>query len=143
VATILCVSSPARSRPADLLAHSYGQWGFDLSGRDTAVRPGDDFFAYANGTYIEKIQIPPDRTWYGTINVLRDLSEVRVHAMLEHAAADAPAEPAAKDVQGKVGAFYKAFMNEAAVEALDAKPLTPSLDAIRQANDRKQLAALM
>jgi putative endopeptidase len=143
IATILCVSSPAHAGPADLRAPSYGQWGYDLSGRDTAVRPGDDFFAYANGTYIEKTQIPPDRTWYGTVNVLRDLSEARVHAMLEHAAASAPAEPAAKDVQGKVGAFYKAFMNEAAVEALDAKPLAPDLEAIRKASDRTQLAALM
>ena len=138
MAGALCVLSPAPSRAADLTAPSYGQWGFDLSGRDTAVRPGDDFFDYANGAYIQKTEIPADRTWYGTINLLRDLSEARVHAILEDAAANPQGGPAAK-----VGAFYKSYMDEAAVEALDAKPLRPDLDAIRSANDRAQLAALM
>jgi putative endopeptidase len=143
-ATALAAFSPAlAASPVDLTAHSMGTWGFDLAGRDTAVRPGDDFFDYANGTYIQATQIPPDRTWYGTINVLRDLSEARVHAVLEDAAAKAPLKPAAGDAQAKVGAFYEAFMNEAAVEALDAKPLGPDLDAIRQVKDRAQLAALM
>ena len=133
----------AASATADLTAHSFGSWGFDLAGRDTAVRPGDDFFSYANGGYIQKTEIPADRSWYGTVNILRDLSEVRVHAILEGAAVNAPVQPAAGDVQGKIGAFYKAFMDEKAVEALDAKPLAPDLDAIRAASDRAQLAALM
>ena len=128
---------------ADLGSHSYGAWGFDLTGRDTAVRPGDDFFSYANGGYIKATEIPADRSWYGTVNQLRDLSEVRVHAILEEAAAKAPSQPAAGDVQGKIGAFYSAFMNQAAVEALDAKPLAGDLQAIRSVQDRTQLAALM
>ena len=66
MAGALCVLSPAPSRAADLTAPSYGQWGFDLSGRDTAVRPGDDFFGYANGTYLQ-------RAW-------RDAHAGRVHA---------------------------------------------------------------
>ena len=147
LATMLCASPAATAAgaadPADLSAHSVGEWGFDLAGRNTTVKPGDDFFAYANGTYLEKTQIPADRTWYGTVNVLRDLSEARVHAMLDAAAANAPAEPTAKDDKGKVGAFYKAYLDAAAVEALDAKPLAPELDAIRSATDRAQLAALM
>ncbi len=128
---------------ADLGSHSYGTWGFDLSGRDTAVRPGDDFFSYANGGYIKATEIPADRSWYGTVNLLRDLSEARVHGILEEAAVKAPAQPGARDVQGKIGAFYKAFMNQPAVEALDARPLGPDLQAIRQVQDRTQLAALM
>ena len=128
---------------ADLGSHSYGAWGFDLTGRDTAVRPGDDFFSYANGGYIKATEIPADRSWYGTVNQLRDLSEVRVHAILEEAAAKAPSQPAAGDVHGKIGAFYSAFMNQAAVEALDAKPLAGDLQAIRSVQDRTQLAALM
>ena len=58
-------------------------------------------------------------------------------------AANAPVAPSATDEKGKVGAFYKAYMNEAAVEALDAKPLAADLDAIRKVSDRGQLAALM
>ena len=143
LATFLCASPPAIAEPADLAAHSAGKWGFDLSGRNMAVKPGDDFFGYANGTYIDKTQIPADRSWYGTINVLRDLSEARVHAMLDDAAATAPVEAAGKDEKAKVGAFYKAYLDEAAVEALDAKPLAADLEAIRSADDRAGLAAVM
>ena len=143
LATFLCASPPAIAEPADLAAHSAGKWGFDLSGRNMAVKPGDDFFGYANGTYIDKTQIPADRSWYGTINVLRDLSEARVHAMLDDAAATAPVEAAGKDEKAKVGAFYKAYLDEAAVEALDAKPIAADLEAIRSADDRAGLAAVM
>ena len=129
--------------PTDLAAHSYGTWGFDLAGRDTAVRPGDDFFAYANGSYLQTMQIPADRSWYGTINLLRDLSESRVHAILETSAAKAPARPEAGDLQGKIGAFYRAFMDQAAVEANDAKPMADDLANIQAVTDRSQLAALM
>ncbi len=136
-------SMAAGAARTDLAAHSYGAWGFDLAGRDTAVKPGDDFFEYANGGYLSRTEIPGDRSWYGTVNILRDLSEARVHAILEASAAGAPDAPAAGDVKGKVGAFYKAYMDDKAVEALDARPLGADLDAIKQAKDRDQLAALM
>jgi putative endopeptidase len=42
----------------------YGAWGFDLAGADTKTKPGDDFFRYANGTWIDKTQIPPDKPAY-------------------------------------------------------------------------------
>ena len=39
----------------------YGTWGFDLAGADTSTKPGDNFFRYANGTWIDKTQIPSDK----------------------------------------------------------------------------------
>ena len=147
LASALAAVAPvaAAAPPADtsLSTRSFGSWGFDLTGRDTSVRPGDDFFGYANGAYIQKTEIPADRSWYGTVNQLRDLSEARVHAILEDAAAKAPAAPAARDLQGKIGAFYKAFMDQPAIEALDARPMASDLAAIRSVQDRTQLAALM
>jgi putative endopeptidase len=143
VVVALCASSPAHSAPAPETSRTYGSWGFDLAGRNIAVKPGDDFFAFANGTYIDKLPIPADRSWYGTINVLRDLSEERVRLVLDDASAAAATEPAAGNISGKVGAFYKAFLDKAAADALDTKPLTAELAAIRAAKDRSQLAALM
>ena len=127
----------------DLTTHSYGAWGFDLAGRDTAVQPGTDFFAYANGGYLQRTEIPADLTWYGTVNILRDLSEARVRAILEEASATATVTPAAKDIHGKVGAFYKAFLDQAAVDAKDAQPMAADLAAVKAVKDRDQLAALM
>jgi putative endopeptidase len=120
-------------------APSYGPWGFDLSGRDLAVKPGDDFNAYASGSYLKSLKIPADQSRWGAFNLLRDLSDARVHAILEAAAATAPQAPTTDE--GKIGAFYKAFIDEAAVEAKGVAPLQPDLDAIRRAQDRDALAA--
>ncbi len=55
----------------------FGAWGFDLSGEDTTVKPGNNFFDYANGTAVKNMVIPPDRTNFGAFIVLVDLSETR------------------------------------------------------------------
>ena len=117
-----------------------GSWGFDLSGRDLSVKPGDNFFEYANGTYLKNLVIPPDQSRYGAFNVLRDLSEQRTHDILEKAAAQANAAPA--DPVAKAGAFYKAFMDDAAVENRGASPLKPDLDRIRAVATQADFARL-
>jgi putative endopeptidase len=119
----------------------YGTWGFDLAGRDLSVKPGDDFYDYADGAYVKNLKIPPDRSRYGSFDILAELSEARVHAILEEMAAKAPAHPTTDD--GKIGAFYKAFMDEKRIEALGAKPLEKDLAPIRAATTRADLAALM
>ncbi|MEO7026395.1 MAG: M13-type metalloendopeptidase [Caulobacteraceae bacterium] len=116
-----------------------GAWGFDLAGRDPSVKPGADFFAYANGDYMKAMIIPPDRTGFGTFAALQVLSEDQVRALLETAAAD----PAATGDEARVGGFFKSFMDEGRAEALDARPLAPDLAAIRAADTREKLAALM
>ena len=118
----------------------FGRWGFDLDGRDTSVAPGADFYAYANGTYLKKLQIPPDRARFGNFDALQALSEDRVHTLLEKAAADSDG---LNGDEGKIGAFYRAFMDEHRVNALGAKPLAPELAEIRAADSREAIAALM
>jgi putative endopeptidase len=127
-------ASPDVTRPPHM-----GAWGFDLSGRDLSISPGADFFQYANGTYMKGLVIPPDRSGYGTFDSLQVLSENRVHALLDEAAAD----PSASGEEAKVAAFYSAFMDEARAEALDARPMASDLAAIRAAGTREALAALM
>jgi putative endopeptidase len=114
-------------------------WGFDLAGRDTAVAPGSDFYGYANGTYLKNLVIPPDRSRYGAFDGLQALSEDRVHGILEKAAADRDAGGEA----GKIGAFYRAFMDERRIDDLGARPLAPLLAAIRAADTRPAIARLM
>ena len=65
----------------------YGAWGFDLAGADTKTKPGDDFFRYANGTWIDKTQIPPDKPAYSLRLAMTDLTEQRLHEMMETLAA--------------------------------------------------------
>jgi len=121
-------------------AHRYGTWGIDTAGMDRSVRPGEDFFAYASGSWAKNTQIPADKSNYNSFSVLRDLSEARVHALIESYDAG---DPAKAGDQAKIAALYAGFMDEAAVEALGAKPLQASLAAIRAAKDKRALATLM
>ncbi len=119
----------------------YGAWGFDAAGEDTAARPGDGFFRYANGAWLTKAEIPADKAGISLRLAMTDRVEAGVHGLLEDAAAHAVAEPTT--VEGKAGAFYKAFMDEGRIEALGAAPIAQELAAIRQAKGREDLGALM
>ncbi|HEY8615788.1 M13 family metallopeptidase [Phenylobacterium sp.] len=116
-----------------------GPWGFDLAGRDTSTTPGHSLFRWANGGYMDRLEIPADRSTYGAFNVLDELSRERMRAVTEKAAADG----AAAGPSAKVGALYRSFMDEARVEALGATPLASDLGQIRAARTRSDLARLM
>ena len=97
-------------------APKYGAWGIHLSGRDLSMKPGDNFYRYANGAWDDRTVIPPDRTSFGNFAVLAMLSENRTRAIIEAAAAGRSNDPDA----AKIGAAYNAFMDEARINALDA-----------------------
>ncbi len=119
---------------------NYGAWGFDATGMDKAVKPGDNFFLYTDGTWLKNTPIPADKTSYGAFNMLADLSEARVHGILEAAAAKgAPVTTR----EGKIGAAYKAYMDETAIEARGAAPLKSELARIEGVKDKAELAYLM
>ncbi len=119
----------------------FSPWGYNMSAFDRTVAPGQDFYAYANGGWLAKTVVPADQSSTGNFVMLRDLSEARVHGILQDAAETAPAHPT--DAQGKIGAFYRSFIDEAKVEALDAAPLGPDLATIRSVADRAAFAALL
>src|SRR5947209_13573082 len=86
----------------------YGSWGFDPSGMDRSVKPGDDWFDFVNGTWAKNTTIRPDRTSEGAFINLRDLSEVRVHKLLDSYRTDDRAHPD----RMKAAIFYQGFMDE-------------------------------
>lgn len=131
--------SPAVSAADVTKAPRMGPWGFDLAGMDRGVKPGDDFGKFASGTYLANLQIPADRTSWGSFNALRELSDARIKAVIDRSAAT----PNAQGEAQQIGGLYNSFMDEAAVEALDARPLAADLAAIRAAKTRDALAGLM
>jgi putative endopeptidase len=134
-------ATTAATAPAavSLASPKYGTWGFDKSGMDPSVKPGDDFFKYANGKWAERTEIPSDRVRFGNFDVLAQLSENRVHAILDDALAGKVQDPDA----AKIAAAYASFMDEATVEKLDAKPIAPELAQVRAVKTRDQMTALM
>ncbi len=119
----------------------YPPAGIDMSAADPSVRPGDSFFDYSNGAWLARTEIPPDLPAMTAGQMLRDQTEVQVRTLLEAAAAQPGYAPST--LQGKVGAFYRAFMDEARAEAAGGQPLAPELSAIRASRSRAELAALM
>ncbi len=116
----------------------YGTWGVDLSGRDLAVPPGDSFFLYADGAWYAKAVIPPDQASTGVFYDLFNRAEQTLRGLIEAAAAH-PDTPRA----AQIGGLYHAFMDEARVEALDARPLQADLARIAAARDKAAFAKVM
>ena len=116
-------------------AQSAGPWGFDLSGMDRSVKPGDDFAAFAGGNWMKRTQIPPDRARYGAFDMLRELSERRVIALLEELSRDAATLPAEATPEAidrvKLARLYASFLDKDEADRRDAAPIQPTLAAIR------------
>ena len=117
----------------------YGSWGFDATGLDSKTTPGDDFFRYANGAWLDRTTIPSDKPGWSLRLAMSDVVEARLHNLMEKAAA----KRETTSIEGKVGAFYASFMDEQRIESLGAKPIAPELDAVRTARNRDEAAQLM
>src|SRR5438270_921598 len=66
-------------------------WGLDLAARDSSVKPGDDFYRYADGHWLDSHQIPPDRTRWGSFDELGERSHDQVRSIVEALPDGAPA----------------------------------------------------
>src|ERR1700722_12628446 len=119
----------------------FGQWGFDLSGADFAIKPGDDFFRFANGTWIDKTQIPADKPAFSLRIMMTDVIEQRLHSLLEKLAAKGDMVPT--NLEGKVGAFYRSFMDESVIEQAGVNAIAGELKSVKHAKTRAKLAAVM
>jgi putative endopeptidase len=119
----------------------YGSWGFDSAGADMAKKPGDDFFRYANGAWLDRVQIPADKPAYSLRLAMTDTTERRLHDLIETTAKKAEQKPTT--TEGKIGAFYKSFMREGRIEKAGASAIKDKLAEIRAATTREALAAMM
>jgi putative endopeptidase len=118
-------------------APMYGTFGFDVAGMDRSATPGDDFFSFANGTWVKTTEIPADRSAYETFIVLAERAATRTRALIEEAAAgSAPAG----SPQRMIGDYYASFMDEAAIEAKGIEPVKPELARIAAIRTRSDLS---
>ncbi len=100
----------------------------DSVNMDFTVKPGDDFYMYANGTWIKNNPVPAKETRWGSFNVLRDFNINAVKKVLEKAAANKKAK--AGSVSRRVGDFYLAGMDSITIEKRGADPVMPYLNSI-------------
>lgn len=115
----------------------WGAFGIDLYSVKADVHPGDDFFNHVNGTWYDEFEIPSDQTRYGAFTLLREKSEQRVKFIIDDLAA---AKPDPATLEGKVAAFYNAFVDTDAIEAAGMAPVQPYLDQIDAIETKEDLA---
>jgi putative endopeptidase len=104
----------------------YGTWGVDLTAIDKSVKPGDDFFLYANGNWLKTAVIPADRVGTGSFQDLTVLSEQRVKGI----AAELDGKPygTLSPEEKQLRDLYDSFTDVAAIEAAGLKPVQYDLD---------------
>jgi len=130
-----CTTTPAAPTQAAI-----GPWGFDLSGLDLGVKPGDDFYAYATGSWARRAEIPPDRTRWGSVDILRAKSEDALKTICEETLR-APRTPGS--VEQKVADFYASYLDVQAINGASLAPAKADLDAIANARTHDDIARLM
>ncbi len=126
----------ADTRPVNL---PFGAFGLDLAAQDKTVKPGDDFYHYANGHWLATSQIPADRATWGVFDALSEQSTERVRSLIQ----GLPADAAPGTLEQKVGDYYRAFLDQAAIDAKGIEPAKPALDAISAARSYQDIAILM
>ena len=111
--------------------------GFVPANMDTGVKPGDNFFLYANGDWIKRTVIPPDRSSVSGFTALLNIADKNVADIIQDAAKSKA--PAGSEAQ-KMADLYNSYMDEAAIEKRGIAPLKPMLDAINAIKDKKGLS---
>ncbi|WP_342328982.1 M13 family metallopeptidase [Pedobacter sp. FW305-3-2-15-E-R2A2] len=105
----------------------------DPANMDLTVKPGDDFYKYASGTWIKNNPVPAKETRWGSFNALRDFNINAVKGLVEDAAADKSAP--AGSVKRRVGDFYTAAMDSITIEKLGYTPIKADLAKIQLIKD--------
>ena len=116
-----------------------GSYGIATENMDTSVKPGDDFFQYVNGTWLANMEIPADKSRYGSFNVLADEAEERVRDIIESAASKE--QPNADEK--RIGDLFAAYTNTNAIEAAGLAPIAEDLVRIRSAKTHEDIGRLM
>jgi putative endopeptidase len=113
---------------------------FDTAGMDSTVKPGDNFFLYANGAWMKTAVIPDDQSGWGSFYTLYQDNLKKLRGILEDAA---KTEHAKGSVEQKLGDYYASGMDTVAIEKIGAEPLMQMLAKIDGVKNYKELMDLV
>ncbi len=117
-----------------------GSFGIATANMDETVKPGDNFFMYVNGTWMENTEIPADKSNYGSFTALADRSEAQVKAIIEDAS-KTKSKPG--NSEQKIGDLYASFMDTDTIETKGLAPIKADLSAITALADHTAAASMM
>lgn len=110
--------------------------GLSLADADPAVSCCNDLYRSVNGCWLERTEIPEDRSNYGAFTALDELSQTRIKDLLEQCA---HADAALGEEGRKVGLLYRSILDEARLESLGMTPLQALVDEIQAIDSPKAL----
>jgi putative endopeptidase len=107
---------------------------------DAAINPADDFFNFANGTFVKNHPIPPSESTYGIFNLVED----SVYVYLQNICIDAMNSKEAIEGSNtqKIGDFFFSGVDTLTIEMAGYKPLQPWFDKINSIKNIKDLMEL-
>ena len=128
------LAAPAQAAPAQAAI------GFDPANMDRSVKPGDDFYAYANGTWMKAAEIPADRSSIGGFYIADQQTEKQLTELIGAIVqSNAPADTD----EGRIRDFYKAFLDTAAIERGGMQPVQADLARFAAIADRQALSRVL
>ncbi|MCL6698068.1 M13 family metallopeptidase [Sphingomonas sp. NSE70-1] len=112
--------------------------GIDLKAMDKNVKPGDDFYAYANGGWMNATEIPADRSSVGGFYIADQVREKHAKELIDGIL---NSNPAAGSDEARIRDFYNAYLNTDAIDKAGMAPAKADLDAIAAIADKRALSA--
>lgn len=107
---------------------------------DSSIKPGEDFYRYANGGWLKTVTIPADQSSYDNRATLTEKTSQRVRDLIQDAAASHPEKGS---VAQKVGDYYASFMDQDGIQAKGLTPLTDEMALISKISNKESLSAYL
>ena len=111
-----------------------------LDDMDRSIKPGDDFYRYANGGWLKATTLPAGRSSYDTRAILREKTNQRVRDLIQEAAAS---HPVSGSIAQKVGDYYTSLMDQDGIDAKRMTPLDKEMSEISRIKDKTSLSAFL
>ena len=128
-------------KEASSAAYTVGtELGISKAAMDTAAKPGDDFFAYANGNWAKTTEIPADRSNIGAFYVAQLETEKRNRELVD---AIVKGAPGADSNNSRIAAFYRAYVDTKAIDAAGMKPVAADIARFDAIADKAALSKIL
>ncbi|AZQ60762.1 M13 family peptidase [Flammeovirga pectinis] len=137
VGTLLATSCGTQKQESDTSSEK----AIDLSNMDTSIKPGDNFYDYANGGWMKKAEIPADRGRWGSFDELRERNEKATLEVLNEAIASGNLKEGSD--QMKAVYMYQSGMDSVSIEKLGVNPIKPYLSMIDGMKSKKDLQKVL
>jgi len=111
--------------------------GIDETAIDNTIVPGEDFYRYANGSWLKNNPVPESESRWGSFNQVSERNNEVLRQLLESAAANKTSKP--ESAEQKVGTFYRLFVDTLKRDKQGIQPILPMLTSINKISNSKEL----